>query len=492
MGGSAAPARKYETGDSNMDQQGKTADETGAIRPGVAGTPLIHYGATWNLSASVPGGEQDNVAVLVCHGMGQQVRYETISAIAQAIRTEAAAQGGSVSSVEVHLSAENEAFLARAELSWKDKDEQQHCVHVYEAYWAPLTEGKVTYWDTIKFLLLAAWNGLRYSKPLVRSTFLRWMFGAPKAMYIGRASWFGLVCVLLFLLAQAGIIGYVSLELAAQYKNVLSQPLPTAADAGLFHAWLKWLAPLLPGHETLLHEGHIDHAWWVALAHLVIWVFLIAEAFAARYFIVEFVGDVAAYISPYKDSKFDELRTKIQKVGMGVGKVIYGFGKPLATVPKYKKIIMVGHSLGSVLAYDTLNALINLDNVSDPGERRGVVERTHALITFGSPLDKTAFIFRMAADNEQDWIREQLAASVQPLIVSYPLYRHASFHWINIWSRMDIISGSLDYYDDPVVPAADPKHVQNMIDPQARRPLLAHVQYWDNDLLRKQLYRYVS
>jgi hypothetical protein len=223
-----------------------------------------------------------------------------------------------------------------------------------------------------------------------------------------------------------------------------------------------------------------------------IWIFLIAEALAARYFIVEFVGDVAAYVSPCKDSKFDEVRRKIQKVGLDVGKVIYGFGKPLPTVPKYKKIVVVGHSLGSVLAYDTLNALINLDNVSSPEKRRHVVERTCALITFGSPLDKTAFIFRMASANEQDWIREQLAACVQPLIVSYPLYRPPSFHWINIWSGMDIISGSFQYYDDPAVMPTDPKHVQNMPDPRARRPLLAHVQYGGNELLREQLYKYVS
>jgi hypothetical protein len=57
---------------------------------------------------------------------------------------------------------------------------------------------------------------------------------------------------------------------------------------------------------------------------------------------------------------------------------------------------------------------------------------------------------------------------------------------------MDIISGALDYYDDPTVNPANPRHVQNMIDPDARRPLLAHLQYWTNKLLGKQLYRLVS
>src|SRR5215472_15757461 len=175
-----------------------------------------------------------------------------------------------------------------------------------------------------------------------------------------------------------------------------------------------------------------------------------------------------------------------------VGKVIYGFGTPLPMVPRYRKVIVAGHSLGSVLAYDTLNALINLDNVSGREDRRDVVGRTRALITFGSPLDKTAFIFRMQANNDQDWIREQLAASVQPLIVSYDAYRPPSFDWINIWSRMDIISGELNFYDDPARPFNVAPCVQNKTDPEARFPLLAHVEYWNNKLLRQELYRFVS
>jgi hypothetical protein len=64
--------------------------------------------------------------------------------------------------------------------------------------------------------------------------------------------------------------------------------------------------------------------------------------------------------------------------------------------------------------------------------------------------------------------------------------------WVNIWSRMDIISGSLDYYDDPAMPPDLPQHVQNIVDPKANIPLKAHVQYWNNELLRKTLYQFVS
>jgi len=419
--------------------------------PQEAGTPLVQYGPLWNpaLEKHFRGGEPP-VAVLVCHGMGQQVRFETISSVAEAIRTEAVGKGGVVDPVRVHLAQANDDFLARAELAWVDQDARRHQVHVYEAYWAPLTEDKVSYWDTVKFLLSAAWNGLRYSKLFRKATFDRWMFDGLKTMQIGRATYVGLLGVLLFLLAQVAVIAFASVEISRWVKNISTVHLPSNG----FGAWLIFLDSLLPaGTGVLLDWKHFgDGVWWRALA----WLMAIGEAFVVRYFLVQYVGDVAAYISPYKDSKFDELRHKIQKIGFNVGKVIYGFNAedserkipapgqtaPPGTVPRYEKILMVGHSLGSVLAYDTLNGMINLDSVLAGSHR--VVERTRALITFGSPLDKTAFLFRVQA-SRPDVIREQLAASVQPLIVSYPLYRPLTFQWVNIWSPEDIISGELNY-----------------------------------------------
>ncbi len=452
---------------------------------------LIHYG---RIGVENHGQEKDGdstVAVLVCHGMGQQVRYETISSVARTILAEAQNQGANVSPVEVNFSQANEGFLGRAEIKWTDRDLKEHRVHVYEAYWAPLTEGKVNYWDTVKFLLRAAWNGLRYSKPFLPGKFERWMFGGRKTLTIGRFTFFGILFVLLFLALQVGIIGYVSFELAGHYKEVFSQPLPTITINGFLRTWFKWISPLIPGITTLIHPGFAQRAWWWALLRLGIWILLIAEALAARYFIIEYVGDVAAYVSPYKDSKFEEVRNQIQKIGLGVGKVIYGFEPSGENAPRYSKLIVVGHSLGSLLAYDTLNALIRLDNVSAQADTRQVVHRTRALITLGSPLDKTAFIFRMQAKDEQDWIREQLAAAAQPLIVSYNLYRPNPFEWVNIWSPMDIISGALNYYDDPIIPSDHSGIVQNMVDPEARAPLLAHNDYWNNKLLRQQLYRVI-
>src|SRR5580700_9146404 len=101
------------------DTKTQLAPDPTPTRRELRGTPLIHYGPAWDSALeSSRGTSADPVAVLVCHGMGQQVRYETISQVAELIRTEAVTQGGAVSPVEVHLSECDGTFLARAELQW--------------------------------------------------------------------------------------------------------------------------------------------------------------------------------------------------------------------------------------------------------------------------------------------------------------------------------------------------------------------------------------
>ncbi len=413
----------------------------------------IRTGPIWDETCQEARAEAGGpTAVLVFHGMGQQVKFETISMVAGAILDEARSQGGATKDLTVHLSRVDDQFLARAEVAWKDASGDSHEVHVYEAYWAPLTEGLVSYRDTLKFLFEAAWAGLRASQPFGPQTFRRWMFGKPQELNTGSSTFVSMLGVLLLLLIQVAAVAFVSARVA------------------------QWMAAFLMAGTIPGFGG---------AGGVVLWIAAIAEALIARYFLVQYVGDVAAYISPYKSSKFDELRRRIQNVGLDIGKVIYGVDPdPSKARPDYARILMVGHSLGSVVAYDTLNALINFETVGIAA--KPVLARTPALITFGSPLDKTAFIFRM---QRQDWIREQMAAAMQPLIVDYK-FRPDTFTWINIWSRADIVSGALDYYDAPDVPGTDPRHVQNREDPQATTPLVAHVEYWKNPMLRKLLYEY--
>jgi hypothetical protein len=190
-------------------------------------------------------------------------------------------------------------------------------------------------------------------------------------------------------------------------------------------------------------------------------------------------------VSSYKVSRYDEIRSKILNQVFGVARQIYSAGIADGAQLPYDDVVIVGHSLGSVISYDLLNWCINWDQVENDF-RYKVVGRTTRLITFGSPLDKTAFLFRTQVSSARN-LREALAARQQPLILDYQKFRPKTFKWVNIFSRMDIISGSLEYYDVKGLPECN--QVENLPDPEASTPLLAHVQYWENTLLHQQLYK---
>ena len=143
----------------------------------------------------------------------------------------------------------------------------------------------------------------------------------------------------------------------------------------------------------------------------------------------------------------------------------------------------MSHSLGSVIAYDTLNYLINKDLLSDAP--LDVNSRTCLLLTFGSPLDKIAYLFQIQGTRTSD-TREALANAVQPLIRSYD-YRN--FKWINVFSKDDIIGGSLELFDDGT---GHPHSVQNEEDLYSSIPLVAHTEFWRTPLVWDHLYAEVK
>jgi hypothetical protein len=201
--------------------------------------------------------------------------------------------------------------------------------------------------------------------------------------------------------------------------------------------------------------------------------------------IVEYPGDVAIYVASNKLDRFNEVRQKIKQLALDSLAPLYSACGSGSAVPLYSKVAVIGHSLGSVIAYDTLNRLLLLDGLQN--NAIGVENRTCILETFGSPLDKTAFFFSYQG-SENFNIREQLAAGVQPLIQSYANFRR--FPWMNVFSRSDILCGQLKFYDvnppeSAVPPASNP--VSNVPDPDAVVPLIAHVEYWKNRTVWREL-----
>jgi len=218
-------------------------------------------------------------------------------------------------------------------------------------------------------------------------------------------------------------------------------------------------------------------------ALVVVWGLLLGVSWMVRHLLIQYMGDVAAYVRPHYLSRFADVRRSIKQAVIGVLRGIYQ-AKDSDGTPLYERVGIIAHSLGSVISYDALNFLLNADYLT--GEPLQVRARTRVFLTFGSPLDKTAYIFGLQGSETSD-TREALAASRQPLILKYQPFRE-HLTWINVYSKRDIISGSLDFYDDSNVCPNEKYLVKNTVDPDALIPLAAHTEYWENSTIWKKFY----
>jgi hypothetical protein len=241
--------------------------------------------------------------------------------------------------------------------------------------------------------------------------------------------------------------------------------------AGVFEPLivLRWI-----GSEPVLRL-------WVVLP---IWALVGILSNKVRTFLAQFLGDVAIYVSSHRVNEFQAVRGRIRETAQKATCAIYGAVAGGADERRfqYRSVIVMAHSLGSVIAYDAWNATMNQDLVLRGGLR--VRERTPLLLTFGSPLDKTAFLFRAQLGRVHER-REALASAVQAAIVDEKLRPR---RWVNLWSRDDWVSGELTFYDDPGWPAGDSRRVENREDPEACTPGVCHNDYWANDLLAATLF----
>jgi hypothetical protein len=400
--------------------------------------------------------------------------------------------------------------LPRAEIDLASKKGTR--VHLYEAYWAPITEGRVKLRDVWSFLWRGGWNGIANARG-DGGVFRRWMFGGPKELPISVGAAGGLFAVLTLLLS----LGVVNAAAAAVAAALTAGPSTGALlSAEVIDATAMWiggclvvaavfsmlmlaskarvfLAPAMAaligcGVATvvvpIVHQGDLaaNPASWktVGWLPLVVWGAVLWASWLVRSLLTQYVGDVAAYVSPHELDRFQDIRTRIKKAVREVAEAVYRHRDP-AGKPVYETVAVVAHSLGSVAAYDCLNSLINGD-ILDPPNSADVVKRTSLFLTFGSPLDKTAFVFK-SQGRSTDEPREALAAAVQPMIQSYDF---RAFPWVNVYADGDVISGKLDYYDDPTETRVV-ERVQNKVDPVAKTPLAAHVEYWGGTLVYEEL-----
>jgi hypothetical protein len=482
------------------------------------------------------------IAVFAAHGMGQQIPFQTMDDIARGLLK--VSQAGPQTVVRTRTvklpSGGQQMNLQRIEFDTNDAQGQPVEVHVYEGYWAPLTQGKLSARDVITFLIDGILNGIKKGG----APFRRWLFGGMKEPQCSPGTTRRLVVFLLFLLSLLlfnAVIGavalgrYVKISMgrSAQWPSdtllpAISTVITWFCVAALIYGlllfitmrvkpkqspgqnkgWVAWnnvlwklffvllfltivagLAILVlivwerfwPGSfKTVVGSWPmVAPGWWP-----IVWASLFGISLFVRWFVIQYVGDVAAYISPHKLDRFMDMRQKIRQWVADVAQAIYS-AESAPGVPLYDRIGIIGHSLGSVVVYDVLNRLMIEDELG--ARKLKVADRTRVLVTFGSPLDKVAYLFALQGHQTTD-TREALAASVQPLIQSYPLFR-GKLAWVNVHALHDIFAGALDFYDDTSDPNYQPgMEVINEVDENAVLPLVAHTEYWVGTKIYLELY----
>jgi hypothetical protein len=301
-----------------------------------------------------------------------------------------------------------------------------------------------------------------------------WMEAAAKLVQISQL-WF---VVAAGIAASGYFIWVVTKSFVEQMRNQASAHWPAIAAV----AFLLLLAGSVGLLCVLLSHSRPPRIDVQRLSIPLMWAVLVILSLVVRTFLVQYVGDVAAYVQSHTLDRFSELRATIKERVLKIAEAIYA-QRTDGSHFDYFSIVLVGHSLGSVLAYDILNQLL-LDDaaITGPGRPWKVAGRTNYLLTFGSPLNKIAFIFaNQSKKRMMTAARERLAALVQPLIDSATI--RAAIKWVNVYSPWDIISGRLDFYDPRSDVPGNPLPVVDDCDTEAVTFLAAHTEYWRNTLV---------
>jgi hypothetical protein len=339
-------------------------------------------------------------------------------------------------------------------------------------------------WLTIPAFLLAVWATLAagvtaaivvlyhvvFAPDAQSSLFDRMGSLGPGARRLD--GWFDIIARRMFVIVAAGCLVWTAVVAALAIWRSLRKPHNSRGfTIAVTLAFIVLFASLARLAWYLFQHARAAGGVADVMGHGLAWPLVLVVSAVVRSFLVEYAGDVAAYVQPQVVDRFLKVRQEIKDTVLKTARAVYA-------ATEYDDIILVGHSLGSVVMYDALNGLM-MDREIGRDQLPDVASRTKLMLTFGSPLDKTAFIFGTQGSGSE--AREALAASVQPLIEQEAVRPR----WVNIYSRWDIISGPLDYYDRRNRSNRNP--VENIKDGKASTLLAAHVEYWRNPLIFEQI-----
>lgn len=208
--------------------------------------------------------------------------------------------------------------------------------------------------------------------------------------------------------------------------------------------------------------------------------------------LADYLADAAVYATT--DIREEHYKVRQAVLGGCVERMAHLLENDAQGHAKNDKVILAGHSLGSVVVYDTLNRLANqyAKGARDQSASVLPLERLRALVTFGSPLDHFYLYFReeRQAGSPNAYLRRQMLHQLHHYRQCDPaptgalvLEDHVSadqltpnpltgIQWRNYYHPLDPVSTSFIFYQpDENVPISD-------LAPEDNKFVLAHNGYW--------------
>lgn len=170
---------------------------------------------------------------------------------------------------------------------------------------------------------------------------------------------------------------------------------------------------------------------WMDLlfAHLVAtFALLIVTLKGLAWWVENFLGDVMIYATQNANSETFEAREKATDL-------VSGRIEALLDDKRYERVIVVAHSLGSVLALNSVRRTFN--------KRDGKTERLGAFVTIGSPLRKFRQLFK--AEQYKWAFGDNAIAHDQNIFIGEEYDPKQRVPWFNYWYGTDVFADRLAY-----------------------------------------------
>jgi|GEM_PF-4941714 len=341
---------------------------------------------------------QKKMAIVVIHGIGEQKPFETLDSFVKKFAEEYNFKRSKVTLKHNLVWFEN---WGESCISLIPEDKTYKQIDVLEYYWSHMTQRKITMSEVTDWVLNVARGGSKFH--LYQDQQVDISHRDDDALFND----YGELKISEYLASILCISGWSKplFKLLFGCKETIP--------------FLRNLKPAFEGVETIPVLGLVTKGFGLAGR-------LLKPLFSR--IMVDYIGDIALYCTTDVKSEYFETRKKI--LDTAVDKI-----KLLALNKDYDEILLCGHSLGSVIAYDVidrLNILMNKTEVIEK-DKDNTIMPEHApkfrgIITFGSPLDKVAFFFNEYIDQNKQPIRHEIVSQLHTFRRSHASPKKASTH----------------------------------------------------------------